>query len=444
MKKNILIFILVILAALKYFWFLPRLPFDADQEYLAQKSAEILSGKLTLLGAPTSIGGMFIGPLYSYFAAAAMFIFKGNPLTINGLSAFWAVLTIIALYLVGKRLFGNLAGFFAATIGLISSKFLDIGKNPPLSIPLTLITLIFLVVISLPKSRRRDLLLGLLAGLSLNLHFSGIFFLPILLTIGTSGLIGILIPVTPLIAFELKHNFFIIRNAISFLSTQTKIGEPTTLYHRFKVFINSLSELIRFPAGPFLELLAKIITIVILILSFKLAKNRVVLACLYLPLVFFLLYPGHLLPYYAAMSWGPFILIIGTSVSKLWNRYRRLRPVIIIAMVISTVFHFKSWSQPSTGRGLDKKLAALQYIKLATKDKPFYLSKTMYPTADFGYTYLIKYMDIHSATTPIDPTYTLVSPYNWHEIQPDLRFGDIGIVLPKPEHSENSENQKIR
>ena len=97
----------MVLAAAKYFWFLPQLPFDADQEYLALKSDEILNGKLTLLGAPTSIGGMFIGPLYSYFVAAVMFIFKGNPLVINGLSAFWATLTVIALFFVGKRIFGS-------------------------------------------------------------------------------------------------------------------------------------------------------------------------------------------------------------------------------------------------------------------------------------------------------------------------------------------------
>ena len=100
-KPKIIIISLIVLSTLKYFWFLPKFPFDADQEYLALKSDEILNGKLTLLGAPTSIGGMFIGPLFSYFVAAVMFLFKDNPLVVNGLSAFWATLIIIALFFVG-------------------------------------------------------------------------------------------------------------------------------------------------------------------------------------------------------------------------------------------------------------------------------------------------------------------------------------------------------
>jgi hypothetical protein len=243
----------------------------------------------------------------------------------------------------------------------------------------------------------------------------------------------------PLAAFELKHNFFIIKNSVAFLSSQSPPQQPTAVYQRFIVFLNSLAETIRVPSGLTAEIFAKIITITILILSFRLAKNRILLALLYLPLIFFLVYPGHLLPYYAAISWGPFLLILTAAIASLWARFHRLRPIIIAVLAIFSLFQFKSWSHPSTGHGLDKKLAALQYIKLAAGDKPFYLSRTMYPTADFGYTYLIKYMDIRSSPAPIDPTYTLVSPSDWHQIKSDIVFGDIGIVMPKPK-SEYSEN----
>lgn len=407
------------------------MPFDADQEYLALKSDEILAGKLTLLGAPTSIGGMFIGPLYSYFVAAVMFIFKGNPLVINGLSAFWAALTIIALFFVGRRIFGSHAGIFAATVGLASSKFLDIAATPPLAIPMALIALIFLYITGFPKTPRRNLILGILVGLSLNLHFSGIFFLPILIFFGITGLIGVLIPITPLFAFELKHNFFIIKNAILFLSSQSQLQDPTSFYNRFIFFVSSPAEIIRTVPGQTHEFIAKIISIIILIFSFKLVKNRILLALLYLPLAFFLVYSGLLLPYYAAISWGPFLLILGTAIAFFWDKSRYFRPIIIAVFLIFSILQFKSWDHPSAAYGLDKKLQALQYIKLAAGDKPFHLSRTMYPTKDFGYPYLIKYLNINSSPIPINPTYTLISPADWHQIKSDVIFGDIGIVLPK-------------
>lgn len=440
MKKQYLtVAIIITLACLKYFWFLPKFPFDADQEYLAVKSDEILSGKLTLLGAPTSIGGMFIGPLYSYFVAAVMLIFKGNPQVINGLSALWASLTIIALFIIGRQIFGSHAGIFAAIIGIAGSKFLDIAATPPLAIPMALAALIFIYITDLPKSSIRNFILGILVGISLNLHFSGIFFLPILIFFGIPALIGLLIPLLPLAAFELKHNFFIIKNSVAFLSSQSPPSQSTAIYQRFIVFLNSLAETIRVPSGLTAEILAKIITIIILIFSFKLIKYQILrrpkylilYALLYLPLVFFLIYPGLLLPYYAAISWGPFLLILGAYIDFFWDKSRYFRPIIIAVFLIFSIFQFKLWSRPFTAYGLDKKLLALQYIKLAAGDKPFHLSRTMYPTKDFGYPYLIKYLNINSSPVPINPTYTLVSPADWHQIKSDVVFGDIGIVLPK-------------
>lgn len=445
MKKYFLtVIILTILAALKYFWFLPQMPFDADQEYLAVKSDEILSGKLTLLGAPTSIGGMFIGPLYSYFVAAVMFVFKGNPLVINGLSAFWAGLTIIALFFVGRRIFSSQAGIFAAIVSVASSKFLDISTIPPLAIPMALAALIFIYITGLPKSSTRNFILGILVGISLNLHFSGIFFLPILIFFGIPALMGLLIPLLPLAAFELKHNFFIIKNSIAFLSSQSPAAQSTAIYQRFIVFLNSLAETIRIPSDLTAEIIAKIITVIILIFSFKLVKNRVLLALVYLPMAFFLIYSGLLLPYYASISWGPFLLILGAAIAFFWDKSRYFRPIIIAVFLIFSIFQFKSWNHPSAAYGLDKKLQVLQYIKLAAGDKPFHLSRTMYPTKDFGYPYLIKYLDINSSPIPINPTYTLVSPADWHQIKSDVVFGDIGIVLPKSEHSEDSDSRKVR
>lgn len=439
MKNKPIIVILIILAVVKYFWFLPQSPFEADQEYLALKADEILNGKLTLLGAPTSIGGMFIGPLYSYFVAAVMFIFRGNPLVINGLSALWASLTIIALFIIGRRIFGSQAGIFAAIVGIAGSKFLDISTIPPLAIPMALAALIFIYITGLPKSSTRNFISGILVGLSLNLHFSGIFFLPVLIFFGSPALAGLLIPLLPLAAFELKHNFFIIKNSVTFLSSQSPPSQSIAIYQRFIVFLNSLAETIRVPSGLTAEILAKIITVIILILSFKLVKNKILLALLYLPMAFFLLYSGLLLPYYAAISWGPFLLILGAAVAFLWDKSRYFRPIIVTAFLIFFILQFKSWSHPSSAYGLDKKLQALQYIKLAAGDKPFHLSRTMYPTKDFGYPYLIKYLNINSSPVPINPTYTLVSPADWHQIKSDVVFGDIGIVLPKSEHSENSE-----
>lgn len=55
----------------------------------------------------------------------------------------------------------------------------------------------------------------------------------------------------------------------------------------------------------------------------------------------------------------------------------------------------------------------------------------MDPAANFGFTYLTGYVGIKSTPLPVDPTYTLLAPYDWLKVKPDKSFGDFGVLLPR-------------
>ena len=426
--KYIILLAIFFLAVVKYFRFLSVSPFEADQEYLALSADEILHGKLTLIGAPTSVGGMFISPLYNYLVAFLMFVFKGSPLVINTLSSIWAVATIMALYCVGKKFFSDMAGIFSAILALFSSKFLLIADNPPLVSLLPLLVLTSLYISTKPKSLARNAALGLLVGLALNSHFSGVYLLPLILTEGIHGIVFMILPIVPLILFEARHNWFITGNAIRFMTDHS--GAPTGIWHRLNAFISSQAQIFQ-TDGINLLLMAVVVLVIFWMIRRKAKINRWFAGSFFLPLIFFLIYPGQLLPYYAAIAWPSFLLVAGDLLSKAFDKSSFIRIGILIIMVFFGLSQTKIWSQFSAGRGVDKKLAALRYIKSSAGDSKYYFSKTIEPAADSGFTYLTKYVGINSTGNISDMTYTIVAPFNWQGIQPDVRFGDFGIVLPK-------------
>ena len=425
MKTSLLIvFLLFTVALVKNFRFLPSSMFESDQEYLALSGQAILNGDFTLIGAPTSVGGMFIGPLYNYLVAGALWLFRGNPLSVNGLSALFVALSIPAFYLVGRLLFSHSAGVIAALVALFSYNFVNLDQVPPLLAPLPLVTLLFIGFGENSTSKtRKSLVMGLLAGLALNLHFSGVFFIPILFISGVLSWIPLLVLLSPLFLFEARNNFVMTRNLFSFASSSIQIG--STAGGRLQAFLAGIGDLIGI-GGMTMNLVAFAFVVTALKSSSRLVKYLILT-----PLAFFLLYNGRLLPYYAIIAWVAVMLFIGELGSRLWANGRMMRIALITVFVMFSIDHSMRWFNRRVSHGLDQKLAALRFIKEQSGNQPIYFSRTIEVGRDFGFEYLSPYVGINHSGDLSDPNYTIVIPARWKEIVPDREFGNIGVVLPK-------------
>lgn len=427
MKPIVLVVIIAGLGLVKHFWFLNQSMFEADQEYLALAGKSILEGDFTLLGAPTSAGGMFVGPLYNYLVAVVLWVFKGNPLVVNGLSAVWVTAATVALYLVGRLVISESVGIFAATIGLFSYNFVNHAQVPPLLFPLPLISLLFIAVAESSMSKRsKALTLGVLVGLALNLHFSGIFLFPFLLAFGWEWAIPLAGLLSPLLLFEARHQGMISRNILQFASSS--IGAETGVWSRFETLAGGIADLVNAQATTGAVFPVSTALLLAVLVFGKSIWMRLISATV---MVFFVSYSGMLLPYYGIVTWPLFILFLGQILAGIWNRYPQFRPAVVLLVGVWGMSNTLRWSQWSSGRSIDKKLAALRYIKAEAGSQPMYLSKTIEPAADFGFTYLPDYVGVRSSGRLSDWNYTIVIPARWQGIKPDVQFGDIGIVLPK-------------
>jgi len=240
-KQNPLTFVLLLI-----FVFLRLINLESHVTFLGDqgRDAIIIKRILTLehfpaIGAPTSIGQIYLGPFYYYFMAPWLFITGFNPI---GLALGVAVLSLgfgfWAFWLVSKKygavsglIFFYLLSFSAANISL--SRF---SWNPNLLPIFTFFTLLFFEKTLTEKKLFPALIFGALFSFSFQLHYLSVFLFPTFLIflivrileepkaiwtfitlIGTATASFAFFSL-PLLIFDLRHEFLNSRNFLKLMS----------------------------------------------------------------------------------------------------------------------------------------------------------------------------------------------------------------------------------
>jgi hypothetical protein len=183
-----------------------------------------------LTGSFSSLGPFTFGPWYAYQLIIFYLIFPSVYSPWIYLSII-SVLYIFLMYKIGKILNGENFGLVIAFLTaispaqIISATHLTSHNNTNLFAALSL--WIFLILLTKNKSKGRNLLLGFIIGVGMNLHFqmSGLLILPLTLLIYKrkilnflySGL-GVIIAFIPMFVFEMNNHWFTARNIFFYLT----------------------------------------------------------------------------------------------------------------------------------------------------------------------------------------------------------------------------------
>ncbi len=198
----------------------------------------------TLLGPQTSVGNMYLGPLYYYLIAPALLLSGGDPVGPAALIAATGVLTTLGVMGLAYRRWGILATIIAGTTMAISPVFVHYTKsswNP------NLLPFVALLVI-LAYRRRLVFVLGLLFGVIFQLHYVAMLFalywgLLVLVESKTKLLdlgkliLGFFLSTLPFWLFELRHNFLNLSAFVAYLTA--KQNEPSTSPYFSRLFENT-------------------------------------------------------------------------------------------------------------------------------------------------------------------------------------------------------------
>ena len=202
---------------------------------------------LPLIGPPTSVGNMYLGPAYYYMMSVPMAIFWLNPVAAAGMVALIGVGIVFLIYYLGKLWYGTFAGIIASFLYAVSPVTIIYSRsswNPNPAPFFALIAFLALTRARLSKDFRWFGLVGIALALASQMHYLTLILIPIfgLLWLIQLGIItkikkpfrgknfwqgtilaiaGFLIVMSPLFVFDIKHNFVNYKAMSNFLLDKT-------------------------------------------------------------------------------------------------------------------------------------------------------------------------------------------------------------------------------
>ena len=258
----LLLLILTVAAFMRLYKIADYLTFLGDEGRDVLVVYNILHGHLTLLGPTASVGGFFLGPIYYYFMAPALWLAHYSPVGPAVMIALFGILTVWLVYYVGAKFFNKTAGMIAAALYAISPLVILYSRsswNPNL-MPITTLLMLFTLYKAVEeKSWKLYVVTGILYGIAMQLHYIEVFVGPIIaiyFLVGNTLLInsakrfifhwkqlflfalatiaGFLFGWSPFLAFEARHGFNNIRAIINFVfhpaSTGNGVGFGTAFF----------------------------------------------------------------------------------------------------------------------------------------------------------------------------------------------------------------------
>lgn len=351
--KLVLLAILVISAFFRFYKLTNLFFFSLDEEVIALNIRRITTGNhFPSIGVNAADTGLYVGPLYFYAAAPLFALLENQPIAgaiFSGIIGLGATLT---LYLLGKEIggprLGGVLGFLHAAslpVVLFERKFF----NPQPAI--LLVGLIFFSLLKVKRDHRYLHLLAMLLGLIIHLNLVLTVFIPVSFVwlwrekmkfkplIWAKSLAIFLIFLTPLIFFDVRHQFQLTQAATNLLTpTAWRAKEPLTLQKlTFPLVYLAKLPAMKLDSPNIIQEFATcreitknfphILGWVFLILaSYAVVETRnqtgtrLGLLSLAAGTASLWLYPGRIQEYYGVMLAVPYILLSALGLNRLLNR----------------------------------------------------------------------------------------------------------------------------
>jgi len=201
----------------------------------------IIRGKLTLIGPKFSFGGIYSGPYYYYLFVPIFYLTKLNidSLLIFNLLIFIAALLVYFIY--ASKKFDLISAILAVLVLTFIPIYLIFSRSPWNGSTYLPLLLIFLTLLYFQNFKSIGLfLLGIWGGAIITIHLVN---LPILIIAFLYFLkfnhnryrliylaLGVLVALLPLIAFEFRHNFIMLKNTFIIGSYQSFIENKNIPY----------------------------------------------------------------------------------------------------------------------------------------------------------------------------------------------------------------------
>ena len=391
--------IVLLIAGFARFYRLPaRTPFDWDQNRDYQKVESIVGGKFTLLG-PIAKGdnGFYLGPMYYYLLVPGFLATSGNPLSFAITSITLDLATIALIFYLAKKRAKE--RFMLTIVGIIWSLSWFVIENSHISWNVSLlplwVTLMYAFATAHNLTPRRLTLCGLIAGLSWHIHASLLplsFLLPIFFTSSKLSFIkkylyfaiGYLMPILPLLAFDIRHAFFNMRLMLNFASTTAYASHPPISMLIPDVIMKIGKNTLGILTGYVVPSIYVGVLVLLLAIIGLAKRSRATVWCgLIIILNFFFVLALRDLrfpEYYLAVGFLPMLILIGELISS--------RVALIVLTTIFIGLNFHSYTYAALPFSLEYKIAVVKAV--ASLGKPVDVRYELSPGREGGIVSLLR------------------------------------------------------
>lgn len=391
---------------------------DQGRDMLAVKSI-VVDKKPTLIGPYTGLQAVFQGPLYYYLLAVPFALYGGDPWGIMLL----LMVTSIAAIIVGFRIGGALTAFLFATSPALAAAA-TFFWSPFFVIPIVCGYLYFLFEWIKRGDKRSFLWLSI--TIALLYHFELAFAVPwtavsilIFLRIGRWYpkilFLAILISISPLVLFDVRHDFLTIRSIVALLGGSTQ-GLTASLEPYDKIIRDHIVSFVSNSNASFVQnssiagflSLALIVAGIWYIAHGKRTEIKILFVMPVLLWIVYLLYPFQLYSWYLVGLFPVYMILLGYGLSK--HKGFAIGLVLVIS-IFTTQKLVKLYSFPDSG-GTAKIQGKLQALEtMYQEDKTFNLLIFTPVVLTDAYDYLLWWK--YSTVPPKEKrgiTYLLIEP----------------------------------
>jgi len=300
-----------------------------------------------LIGPGTSVGTMYLGPLYYYMMAPMVFLFNFSPIGPAVMVALLGVATVLLTWWVGREWFSKSAGLIAAGLYAISPTVIVYSQsswNPNIMPFFALLSIYSIWRVWKYKQYKWFVVTGISYAFVLQSHYFGVLLLPVLFLFWLVSRVPVrytiyaislfLFLMSPLLIFDLRHNWQNFNSMKSFaVGSGGSFGGPVFGLANFvPTFINSITRLLAGRNETVGLVVAVILAAGIIWLILKRKMNWLLLTWFLIGIFGLSLYKGSKLDHYMGFIFPAPFLLLGALTSKL-NKYIALAGVLVLVVV---------------------------------------------------------------------------------------------------------------
>lgn len=437
-----IIFTIAIAAVLRFYMFSYRTSFDADQEEIAFKAKELLSGNPVLLGPKTSLGGFSIGPGFTYIWSFFSLLVKGDPIAGAYASIFLGIIFIIGTYIIGRKIFSEKVGLILSLIVAVSNCLVVWDQNPWAPSLFYLSELITFYGAYIARKSRYGILiiiLGLILGFQS--HFA-VFLLIIPLVIYLLiykpimdkkilliSLIICILGISPVVLYDATHGFLNFGRLISIFSLGTSGVAVSRLKLVDSLIFNSTNILWFQMPNIVRYVVFGIISVFGIYKIFKDKKYRpliiLIILFIFVPLLTFMFYRSNFTEYYLMTAVVPFIFLLGYLISLIKSRI-----ILIMLLILFSTVNLYGIYNIKKPMSLGNKEKIIEKIIEMQGKEGYGISLSTELGYSFGYSYLFDYYQVKAEVPPKageKKVFTIVAPPGYRGIEPLYQVEGIGL-----------------